>query len=103
MARNSVEIDELEAEAVVGTCITFLEQAVELWQQWPVDVQNRLQSMVFPEGIRYDVLEGLSNPKLSPVYAAFEKTTTMAAPRWRMSNSILQELVRWYKMLRSFP
>src|SRR5207248_1255867 len=48
MARNSAEVEEYEAEAVVGACIAFIERVVELWQRWPVDLQNRLQVMVFP-------------------------------------------------------
>ncbi len=67
--------------AVVGTCIAFLERVVELWQKWPVDLQNRLQAMVLPEGVGYDVLEGVSNPRLSLVYAAIADSATMAAPR----------------------
>ncbi len=105
MARNTAEIEELEAEAVVGTCVTFIERAVELWQQWPVDLQNRLQTLILPEGVRYDVLEGLSNPSLSPVYAAFADPTTMAAPRCPMANRltplVITTLVRWYKDFRA--
>ncbi len=103
MARNETELQEYEAEAVVGTCLAFIERVVELWQKWPVDLQNRLQLMVLPEGVSYDVLEGRSNPKLSLVYAAIEKAGTMAAPCWRMSNSILRTLLEWYQELRGLP
>jgi len=103
MARNTAEVEEYEAEAVVGACIAFMERVVELWQEWPVDLQNRLQSMVLPEGIRYDVLEGLSNPKLSLVYAAIEEPTTMAAPCCRVTNSLLHALIEWYKTLQALP
>jgi DNA invertase Pin-like site-specific DNA recombinase len=103
MARNTVEVEELDAEAVVGACVNFVEKAVELWQEWPVELQNRLQAMVLPQGVRYDVLEGLSNPQLSPVYAAIENSTTMAAPRCPNTNYLLTEMIGWYKFLRETP
>lgn len=100
MARNTAEVEEYEAEAVVGTCIAFIENIVELWQKWPVDLQNRLQVMVLPGGVGYDVLEGLSNPKLSLVYAAIAESTTMAAPRCRVTNSVIGTMIEWYEILR---
>jgi DNA invertase Pin-like site-specific DNA recombinase len=103
VARNAAEVEEYEAEAVVGTCLYFIERLVELWQAWPVDLQNRLQVMVFPEGVSHAVLEGAVEPKLSLVYAAIEEPTTVAAPRCRVANSLLHALIEWYKILRALP
>jgi site-specific DNA recombinase len=103
LARNATEVQEYEAEAVVGTCVAFIERVVELWQSWPVDLQSRLQVMVFPEGVSYAALEGLSNPKLSLVYAAVEGSATVAAPRCRVTNYPLNVLLDWYKVLREVP
>ena len=61
--------------------------------------------MVLPGGVGYDALEGLSNPKLSPAYAVFAEQTTMAGPKFRvtnhLSNSVIPTLVHWYKDLRA--
>lgn len=100
MSRNTAEVEEYQAEAVVNACISFLEQASELWQKWPVELQNRLQVMVFPEGVGFEVLKGQANPQLSLVYAAFENSTTMAAPRCRVTNQVIREMINWFKQLQ---
>jgi site-specific DNA recombinase len=100
MARNTAEAEEYEAEAVVNECINFLERAGELWQKWPVDMQKRLQVMIFPEGIGFEVLEGVSNPKLSLVHAVFENATSMAAPTWRVTNRVIATMIEWFDFLR---
>ena len=80
MTRNTAEAEEYEAEAVVNECINFLERASELWQKWPVELQKRLQVMVFPQGIGFDVLEGQANPELSLVHAVFENFDKYGSP-----------------------
>ncbi|HYH66854.1 MAG TPA: recombinase family protein [Urbifossiella sp.] len=101
LARDTAEMEEYEAEAVVNHCVYFLERAGELWQEWPVDLQNRLQLMVFPRGVGFDVLEGLSNPDLSLVHAVFADSARMAAPSCRVTNRVIAELIGWYKILAS--
>ncbi|MCI0458577.1 MAG: recombinase family protein [Gemmataceae bacterium] len=101
--RNTAELKEYEAEAVVNHCIWFMQNASELWQKWPVDLQNRLQVMVFPEGVGYEVLEGKANPKLSLVHAAIAKNDGMAAPVCRTANPGIQALIDWYNLLRPLP
>lgn len=103
MSRDTAEADEYEAEAVVNHCVWFLERAGELWQKWPVELQNRLQVMVFPRGVGYQVLEGVANPDLSLVHAILANPTTMAAPSCGVTNQLLTELIGWYKVLRSTP
>jgi site-specific DNA recombinase len=103
MERNTAEAEEYEAEAVVNQCVAFMEHASELWQKWPVELQNRLQVMVFPEGIGFDVLEGLANPKLSLVYAAFANQTSMAPPTCRVTNQVIEAMIAWYKQLKGLP
>lgn len=101
IARNTAEVEEYEAEAVVNECITFLERASELWQKWPVEQQKRLQVMVFPQGIGFDVLERQANPQLSLVHAVFEKSSSMAPPAWRVTNQVIGVMIEWYKVLRA--
>ncbi len=100
MERNSAEADEYEAEAVVNECVYFLEWASELWQKWPVELQNRLQVMVFPGGVGFEVLKGEANPQLSLTHAVFANQTNMAPPTWRVTNSVIRELVMWYRFLK---
>jgi len=101
MTRNTAEAEEYEAEAVLNECVNFLERASELWLKWPVELQKRLQVMVFPQGIGFDVLEGQANPELSLVHAVFENSTRMAPPTCRVTNQVIGVMIEWYKVLKS--
>jgi len=105
--RNETELRQYEAEVVVGHCLYFLEHASELWQKWPVEAKNRLQAMVFPEGLSYAVLEGKRTGNLSIIHAALadlDVSGTVAAPRCRKSNfALLDAILEWYTILRTLP
>lgn len=105
--RNEAEIRTFEAEAVLGHCLYFVEHASELWQKWPVEARNRLQAMIFPDGLSYAVLEGKRTANLSIIHGALADlgvSESLAAPRCRMSNSEIRgELIRWYEILRLMP
>ncbi len=104
--RNETEVEEYDAEAVVGACTYFLQHASELWEKWPVEAKSRLQAMVFPEGLSFAALEGKQTAKRSFIYDALADSTnsaTMAAPRCRVTNSFIHALIDWYKILREFP
>ncbi len=105
IARNQREIEEYDAEAVVNSCTYLLREASELWKRWPVEAQSKVQRLVFPEGVPFDALEGRRTPNLSLVYAAFPdvgpQESSMVRPTWRMSNQVLDELIRWYKVLKA--
>jgi len=100
IARNTAEADEYEAEAVVNECINFLKRASELWQKWPVELQKRLQVMVFPEGVGFDVLEGEANPQLSLVHAVFTDSASLAPPTCRVTNQVIGVMIEWYIILK---
>lgn len=68
--RNEKEIAEYDAETVIAYCNHFIENISELWDNAEVEDQNRLQSLIFPMGIPYDVLENKRTPKMSLVYEA---------------------------------
>jgi hypothetical protein len=104
--RNDTEVEEYDAEAVVGACTYFLQNASELWEKWPVEARSRLQTMIFPEGISFAALEGKQTAKRSIIYDALAdpaNPATMAAPRCRMANSVIEAMVGWYHMLHSLP
>lgn len=103
MARDTAEADEYEAEAVVNLCVHFLERASELWLKWPVELQNRLQVMVFPRGVGYQVLKGEANPELSLVHANFVDSASMAPPTCRATNLVIAEMIQWYLALKALP
>lgn len=83
--RNEKEIEEYEAEVVIAYCEHFIENTSELWDKADVEDQNRLQTLIFPHGIPYDVLENKRTPKTSLVYAVLENLRTsdeiLVAPR----------------------
>ncbi len=103
MARNSSEAQEYEAEAVVNACLYCLEHASELWQKWPVDLQNKLQMLVLPGGVTYDVLKGQANPSFSLVYAAIANSAQMAPPTFRLTNELIQTMIEWYSFIKWLP
>jgi hypothetical protein len=102
-ARNLTEAGEYEAEAVIDTCVAFLKRVSELWEKWPVDLQNRVQVMVLPEGVGYEVLKREANPKLSLVYAVCANPTTLAAHNCRVANRFLKTILEWHKILQALP
>jgi site-specific DNA recombinase len=106
MERNDAEVQEYDAEAVVGACTYFLAHASELWEKWPAEAKSRLQAMVFPDGVSYADLEGKQTAKRSVIYDALADSpnpATVAAPRCRVTNSVIQALIAWYKELSAFP
>lgn len=82
--RGKKEIEEVQAEVIVDYCVHFLEHAHKLWKESLPEEQFRLQSLIFPEGISYDVLTGKQTPKISPVYEAISELqngdNTLAGP-----------------------
>lgn len=68
--RNSKEGQEYDAATIVEACIAFLQNPSELWSKSLVQEQYRLQSLLFPDGLPFDVLEDKRTPKLSPVLEA---------------------------------
>ena len=103
MGRNTAEAEEFQAEAVVNTCLAFVERASELWQKSPVELQNRLQVVVCPEGVGFEVLERQANPEVSLVHAVFTDATRMAAPAWRVANPVIGMMVESYRLLKELP
>ena len=83
--RTEHESEEVKAEVVVDYCMQFLLNAHKLWKEARVEEQKRYQSMIFPEGVSYNVLTGRQTPKLSPVYdaipTAHDGDSLLAAPR----------------------
>jgi hypothetical protein len=96
-----------DKEAVVETCLTCLCRTSDLWRQWPVESQSRLQRLVLPQGISYDALAGNRTPQLSLIYAAIPNVrgvkAKMAPPRPRVTNQVIEEMIGWYDVLTSLP
>jgi site-specific DNA recombinase len=70
VAGGAAEFERYDKEEVVNACLSCLRRTGELWREWPVEGQSRLQRLVLPEGLPYDVLSGNRTPQLSLVYAA---------------------------------
>lgn len=105
--RGKKEVEEVQAEVIVDYCVRFLEHAHKLWKESLPEEKFRLQSLIFPEGISYDALTGKQTPKMSPVYEAISElqngNNTLAARRSVITNTVLHELIDWYKVLRDLP
>lgn len=74
--RNTDEQREINAQEVVEYCVYFMANASKLWQESPVEEQYRVQSLIFPEGLSYAVLEDKQTPQLSLVYKACDDMKT---------------------------
>jgi site-specific DNA recombinase len=83
--RQEKEHEEYDAETVLNHCSYFMANAHELWERAPVEEKFRFQSLIFPDGIRFDVLEGKRTPQMSLVYEAIRELqmpkNLLAGPR----------------------
>lgn len=87
-ASQSQEIPALlqyDRDEVLAYCRYYLKNSSELWEDSPVEDQNRYQAMTFPDGICYSSLEPKRTPEFSPIYEVIallkNPETTLAAPR----------------------
>jgi hypothetical protein len=110
LARMSDEVasfDRYDPEAVAEVCVGAILRVYELWDKWPVEAKSRIQRLVFPEGLGYDELIGNRTPRFSLLYATISDSHTaksrMAPPTWRIANQVIEEMVRWYEVLKSHP
>src|ERR1051326_8084849 len=110
--RPTLYNDEMnqKAEAYIQECrtadrITFVEELAfnlnvcrDTLYQWAREYSE------FSEGIHQDALEDKRTPKFSLVYEAIKNLelapNDVAAPCWQVTNSCLQALIEWYKILR---
>lgn len=53
IAAHDARIDEIDIEGLVGFAEHLLTNAGRLWQEFPLDQRQRLQSILFPKGVTY--------------------------------------------------
>ncbi len=46
--------EELDVEAVLGFAEHALSNAAYLWQEFPLELRQRFQAVLFPEGLSFD-------------------------------------------------
>ncbi|HYH68338.1 MAG TPA: recombinase family protein [Urbifossiella sp.] len=102
------DFERYDREQVVGECVDAISRVVELWQEWPVEAKIRIQRLVFPQGIDYAAVIGNRTPQLSLLYAvipgSIASKSNMAPPTCPVSNfSLLEELIRWFNVLKTLP
>ncbi len=69
IAATEKKIEAYDEETVINYCVYYMENVSELWQKAVVEQKYCFQSLIFPEGLPYDVLLDKRTPKLSPLYA----------------------------------
>lgn len=72
LAGAEKKIEAYDAETVINYCVYYMENVSELWQKAPVEKKYCFQSLIFPDGLPYDVLLGKRTPKLSLLYTLIE-------------------------------
>ena len=71
MALHDAKLDELDVEAVLGFAEHLMLEAARLWDEISPDQKQRLQSVLFPEGVWYSE-EGFGTAATSPIYSLSE-------------------------------
>ena len=107
MARLADEgsvFDRYEPGEVTEVCVGAILHLYELWDRWPVEAQNRIQRLVFPDGLRHDELLGNRTPTLSLLYAIISgsenRQSKMAPPSGWLTNALIWTMIAWYEAFR---
>ncbi|HAR63308.1 MAG TPA: hypothetical protein DCS13_07580 [Candidatus Margulisbacteria bacterium] len=73
---NEASIDLDDAEACVNYCNYWISNLHDLWLHSNLDLRQRFQNMVFPEGTSYQEDGTFRTVKLSRIYEVFEMLKT---------------------------
>lgn len=91
----SGQLAELEqrqsiSETQIEYALNFMTDIAKLWADAPLDVKQKFQNLIFPEGFIYDIKnDNFISTKISPLYrgitaveqADFDKNSAMVTPR----------------------
>jgi len=65
---NEANIDRLDIEIAVSFATQFISDMARQWFDSKIQIQQKFQKRVFPEGLTYQVHSGFGTPKLGLVY-----------------------------------
>lgn len=77
--KTEADIYANEKEKIVDNAILFMEDPSKLWNQAPVQIQKRVQRVIFPEGLRYDFETGFGTVKINNSYQLIKKIADESA------------------------
>jgi|SRR5579884_1916734 len=100
------DLEKYNKEEVVKTCIDGVRRTGEHWKKSPPEAKSRIQRLVLPYGVPYDVLTGNRTPQLSLLYNVCSGSRgvnpKMAPPTFGVTNRVLEEMIEWFKVLKAF-
>ena len=81
IAAHEARIDEIDIEGLLGFAEHLLTNAGRLWQEFPLDQRQRLQSIFFPKGVTYgiDGFEPVDSPVIFGLLHMLEDPKTRKA------------------------
>lgn len=74
------DIHAEQREKIVDMAILFMQNPSEFWNRAPVQIQKRVQRIIFPEGLAYDFEKGFRTIKLSNSYLLINKIAQKGDP-----------------------
>lgn len=84
VALKDSELDEIELEEIVNLAENFMRNIAPLWRDTNLDQKQRLQQLVFPEGVTYKNGK-FETARISPIYSVIEESNgvkeRLVAPR----------------------
>ncbi|HEX3703796.1 MAG TPA: hypothetical protein VHU82_10715, partial [Vicinamibacterales bacterium] len=85
MDRHATELEEMDVEGILAFAERILPSASNLWIQSSLNQKQRLQQVLFPEGVRFDgkkiVGTGLTLPVFNYLTADYEAKMYFLARR----------------------
>lgn len=104
VAAGASAFDRYDPDAVADACVRGLGRTSELWLEWPLEAKSRIQRLVFPNGVPYDVMSGNRNPELSLLYALIPaskgRNSNMAPPHDADYEPIIATMIAWYEVFK---
>jgi site-specific DNA recombinase len=66
--KNEADVYADQKEQIVDKAMLFMKDPSEFWNQAPIQIQKRVQRIIFPEGLSYDFEKGFRTVKVNESY-----------------------------------
>lgn len=96
---NGANDEVIDAEVLIDFGINMINAAPKLWRICDELEQQRLQTIIFPEGLEYDFEKGFGTAQLSDLYLSINKITTEVAI---YSNLVDTSGISWKHIYEQF-
>src|SRR5262245_23734615 len=104
MAAHEAKLEELDIEAVINFSQHVLLNAARLWTTFSLNQKQRLQKVIFPEGLVY-FPEGFGTAVTSPIFSILQGESTLKrnlAPQVGLEPTTLRLTDAWHVVCRFF-